>query len=329
MLLRHASLPLRCQSWTTVLHSSTNLLPTKSRIPLFKNSFSRLYATHRDLPKRTVRGIESSTTNSSASSWATLTRPFAVTLVFTGTSFTLAYYLDTHPTTASSTLRPDPETKLKVLTGLIALNCGVFGAFYIPPYSSIGAVVYRLLSRYAMLDPRHVHRYPLSILTSGFSHSEIWHLGLNMVGFYTVGSAVYDLLGTNQFLAFYGSAICWSGMAQLAAGCYRVRRGVLPRPSLGASGGIYALLGAVAWYAPNASLYLLFFPFVPIKLGLAFTGMMTLDFVGLYRGWSTFGHAAHLSGGMLGLSYGITGMPEAWMQKRREAMQKHLNRWIR
>lgn len=289
--------------------------------------FKRSYATHKDLPFRAspyVNPYNSPT----ASSWKVLLRPLTVTLLFTGSSFALAYYLDNKVFT-SSPLKPDQETKLKILTGLIAANVAVFACFYIAPTGPLGRIIYRVISRYSTLDARYVHRFPLSVLTSGFSHTEIWHLALNMMGLYTVGSAVYDLFGTNQFLAFYGSAICWSGMAQLAATVYGAKRGVLPRPSLGASGGIYALFGAVAWYVPGAKVFLLFLPFVPIHLGLAFTGMMAMDLFGLCRGWTTFGHAAHFGGGMIGLLYGVGQVPEVWIDKRRASMRKYLNRWGR
>lgn len=277
-------------------------------------SSSRSFATHRDLPTRSSSPYRSAP---NASSWSTLTRPLIVTILVTGTTFSLAYHLDIQRGTGTSR---SPETKLKVLTGLIAVNTAVFAACYIPSFTRLGRPIARFLSRYSTFDAIHVRKYPMSVLTSGFSHTEVWHLGLNMMGLYTVGSVVYDLLGTNQFLAFYTSAICWSGMAQLAVTVYRARRGILPRGSLGASGGIYALFGVVAWYVPNASVYLIFFPFVPIQLGLAFTGMMTMDAYGLYAGWKTFGHAAHFGGGMLGLLYSILQIPEKWLEQRRKKL---------
>lgn len=297
----------------------------------------RCYATHRDVsPSRWARYTNHPGTggNNRGSSfpWTNLIKPLTFATLFTATSFGIAYYCDTATTLSSSSgggQAADPDVKLKVLTGLIATNCAVFALHQIPPSANWANQVFRLLGRYGTLDPRRATDVPATLLTSGFSHSEIWHLGLNMVGLYTVGSALFDLLGRNQFLAFYGSAICWSSMAQLAVEFGRARRGGLARPSLGASGGIYALLGAVAWYAPTSAVYLLFVPFVPIQLGYAFTGMMAVDAVGLVRGWNAFGHAAHLTGGMTGLLYGVGRVPEAWMAERRRSMRRHLSRWGR
>ncbi|CCG81134.1 Uncharacterized protein C13E7.11 [Taphrina deformans PYCC 5710] len=284
---------------------------------------ARDYATYRDLPSPRFRPSPFGT--SSGPGWSDLRRPLAFTVLFTGASFGGAWYLDTE-----TGQEPDPDARTRVLTTLIAVNLAVFATHQVLPYVRVPGPLTRLVGRYGTVHPVRAHTTPASVLTSGFSHSEVWHLGLNMVGLYTIGSALFDLLGRNQFLAFYGSSICWSSMAQLAAGVYAARRrGTSPRGSLGASGGIYALLGVVAWYAPTSSVYLIFLPFVPIQLGYAFTGMIALDTLGLVRGWHTFGHAAHLAGGLGGLLYGVGQVPEAWMAKRKQNMRRYLSRWGR
>lgn len=260
--------------------------------------------------------------------WSKLLNPLAFTVFVTGTSFSLAWYLDTKNVGAGMEQRDD-DTKVKVMGGIIALNFLFFGALRVSESLKVASRGVQFLSRYALLDARVVHKYPASVLTHGFAHSEIWHIALNMMGLYSFGSSIYDLLGRNQFLAVYGSALCWSGMGQLAAQFYRARRGALPVPSLGASGGIYTLLGLVAWYAPNSSVYIIFLPFIPIQLGYAFTGMMTVDAIGLIRGWSTFGHAAHFTGGSLAMLYGAAQIPDRWLSQRRKTMRKYLNKWGR
>ena len=251
--------------------------------------------------------------------WSRLIKPLAFSTIFTGASFGTAYYLDKNTTRG-------PDAGLKTLTGLIAANAAVFAGLYVS--RSSGGVYLRKLSQYTLLDATTVHKRPASVLTCGFSHFEIWHVGLNMVALYSFGSAIMPVLGPNQFLAFYTSGICWSSMAQLTMEVYRVRRGRIPRPSLGASGGVYALLGISAFVAPTASVSLLFLPFVAIPLGYAFTGIMALDLMGIIRGWSAFGHAAHFSGGLLGYSYAASGSIQAWRQAQKKS-RMYLSRWGR
>lgn len=56
-------------------------------------------------------------------------------------------------------------------------------------------------------------------------------------------------------------------------------------PSLGASGAIYATLSMTALAFPEASVSLIFLPFVPVKIGYGVLGMVAVDAVGLIRGW--------------------------------------------
>jgi len=56
-------------------------------------------------------------------------------------------------------------------------------------------------------------------------------------------------------------------------------------PSIGASGAIWAslMLTSLAW--PHTTVTLVFFPFVPISIGTGVFAFVTLDVVGLIRGW--------------------------------------------
>lgn len=294
-----------------MLSIASRSLCTRSTSAAIRNSFGKhnvighkAFVRHYAGPVQPISHYDSRT----PFPWSNLVRPVAFTVLFTGGSFGLAYWLDTN-----SHGRRDPDASLKLMSAIIAVNCGMFALLNVPAGRSR---ILRLVRGYAVVDPVVAHRRPASLLLSGFSHSEVWHLGLNMVALYSFGSAVLPLLSGNQFCAFYGSALCWSSLAQLAVEVARARRGVVPRGSLGASGGIYALLGVVAWYAPETSVYLLFLPFVTIRLGYAFGGMLALDTVGLVRGWSTFGHAAHLTGGATGYLYGKAAIAERWPRKR-------------
>ena len=55
-------------------------------------------------------------------------------------------------------------------------------------------------------------------------------------------------------------------------------------PSLGASGGIYALVTMTALAYPDAQVYLLFPP-IPLPISVGVGAMVTLDILGVIRGW--------------------------------------------
>lgn len=56
-------------------------------------------------------------------------------------------------------------------------------------------------------------------------------------------------------------------------------------PSLGASGAIYATLTMTALAYPEASISLIFVPFLPIPIGWGMAGMVAVDALGVIRGW--------------------------------------------
>lgn len=56
-------------------------------------------------------------------------------------------------------------------------------------------------------------------------------------------------------------------------------------PSLGASGAIYATLTLTSLAFPEASVSLIFLPFIPIQIGYGVAGMVAVDVLGLIRGW--------------------------------------------
>ncbi len=76
------------------------------------------------------------------------------------------------------------------------------------------------------------------LITSGFSHVEVWHIGFNMLALWMLGPLIEKLLGRSRFLAIYFiAALAGSGVAVLFSPTFGM--------TLGASGAIFGLMGAV------------------------------------------------------------------------------------
>ena len=95
----------------------------------------------------------------------------------------------------------------------------------------------------------------------------------------------------------------------------------LIRPSLGASGAIYGTFVLTALAMPDTSIQLVFLPFLaaPIKWGAI--GLLTMDTVGIVRGWKILDHYAHLSGAAFGGAY-FFGGPYLWARTGRISSSK-------
>ncbi|MDO5675888.1 MAG: rhomboid family intramembrane serine protease [Propionibacteriaceae bacterium] len=80
------------------------------------------------------------------------------------------------------------------------------------------------------------------LITSGFSHVALWHIGFNMMVLYLLGPNVEQIVGRWKFLAIYFVSLLGGSAAVM----------LFSHPlgaTLGASGAIYGLLGAVLMLA--------------------------------------------------------------------------------
>ena len=85
-------------------------------------------------------------------------------------------------------------------------------------------------------------------MTAAFTHVEIWHLAMNMFALFIFGPALEGIVGRARFLAIY----LLSAARRLGHGAVALPR-VQP-PTVGASGAIFGLLGALLVLARKARL---------------------------------------------------------------------------
>lgn len=81
------------------------------------------------------------------------------------------------------------------------------------------------------------------VVTHGFVHVDVWHVGLNLLGLWILGPPVEQAMGRLRFLAVYL-------LATLAAGATIFAFAPTYSATLGASGGVFGLIGAmliIAW----------------------------------------------------------------------------------
>ncbi len=76
------------------------------------------------------------------------------------------------------------------------------------------------------------------LLTSAFTHLDLWHIGFNMVALWVLGPQLEAVLGRTRFLAVYLlSALSGSVCVYWLSG--------ISTPTIGASGAIFGLMGAL------------------------------------------------------------------------------------
>ena len=138
-------------------------------------------------------------------------------------------------------------------------------------------------------------------VTSMFLHGGIFHLALNMLALWSIGSPLERSLGSRHFLRMYATA----GLA--GAFSVAVFQYDLPVPTIGASGAISGLLGALAVLYPNSPLMLFVFPLRARNAALAMGGTsLLLALVDPGSGISHWGHLGGLVGGWVYARFFIT-----------------------
>jgi membrane associated rhomboid family serine protease len=163
-------------------------------------------------------------------------------------------------------------------------------------------------------------------VTFQFLHSTgvIWHIALNMLGLYILGSPLEHRWGSKTFVKFY--LIC--GVCAGLAYVIMAHMMDLPPnwPLIGASGGVFGIVLACAVLFPEFRIIFLFFP-VPIRLAsvIIFGGMILKVLMGLSSGQGRFdpdfwSQVAHL-GGAVAAAFWIWVLPSL-LQAREQAEGK-------
>src|SRR5574344_856729 len=139
------------------------------------------------------------------------------------------------------------------------------------------------------------------IFTSAFFHGSIIHILTNMYSLYVVGKEVETLLGKWKYALVYFISIITSSLLSAAVNG-------AGSTSIGASGAIFGLLGALLYFGYNYRLYIgnaLIYEIIPVIAINLFIGF-TLPYI------DNFAHIGGLIGGYLScMAVGVEGKGEA------------------
>jgi membrane associated rhomboid family serine protease len=199
-------------------------------------------------------------------------------------------------------MRTYRAVNLNVLWFLIALNVVIF---VIELITGGGIAAYSPLISFLGLTPVLLSQQPWTIISSMFVHGGVWHILLNMIALYFLGSFMLRAAGERSFLAVFFLGGLVGNILYFVLG-YLVLLGHLP-PSfghpfnigIGASGGIFALAGALAVMVPRVPVILFPIP-VPMPLWIAVIILVFISFLFSGIAWE-----AHLGGLLLGLAAGL------------------------
>ena len=149
---------------------------------------------------------------------------------------------------------------------------------------------------------------PWQLLTYGFLHEGFAHIFFNMFALYMFGAPLEMFWGGRRFAFYYTACVLTAAATELIVQNATEAGG----PVVGASGGVFGLLLAFAWYFPKQRLMLLFPP-IPMPAWLFVTlygGIeLVLGVTGAQPGVAHFAHLGGMLGGALAILY--------WRARRR------------
>ena len=128
------------------------------------------------------------------------------------------------------------------------------------------------------------------------------HIIFNMFGVWMFGSRLEQVWGAKKYLTFYFITGLGAAALHMALLSYYAYQGVDISNSsvLGASGALFGILVAFAYYWPNTELYIMFIP-VPIKAKYLVGGYAAYELIAGVGGFQTgVAHFAHLGGALFG-----------------------------
>ena len=136
---------------------------------------------------------------------------------------------------------------------------------------------------------------PWQLITYAFLHGGVLHIFFNMFALYMFGGALERYWGGRRLVLFFLVCVLTAALTQLAVQ-YPTGTG---EEVIGASGGVFGVLLAFAWYFPKQRIMLLFPPIpMPAWVFVTLYGLLEL-FLGVTGTEAGVAHFAHL-GGMLG-----------------------------
>jgi membrane associated rhomboid family serine protease len=136
--------------------------------------------------------------------------------------------------------------------------------------------------------------WPWQPVSYAFLHGSLFHLFFNMFGLWMFGAELERLWGQTRYLQFLLAGVLAAAAAQLLI-TFLSGSNV---PTVGASGGLFALLLAFGMLFPNRVIMPLFPP-IPMKARTFVIVFGALELVLGLSGSSGIAHFAHL-GGMVG-----------------------------
>jgi membrane associated rhomboid family serine protease len=184
---------------------------------------------------------------------------------------------------------------------LLALNSGVFILLLL-----LGLVLSRgemlwIIETFGLLPTAAVHGYVWQMVTYSVLHREFWHWFGNMLALWMFGASIETSWGPRRFLELFSFGVVGAAITTIVLS-YGHILGSPDRPTIGASGGVVAILMAYGMVFGENEIMLFPIPIlIKAKYFVAILVVITVIFA--ISGGSDVAYVAHLGGLFFGYIY--------------------------
>jgi membrane associated rhomboid family serine protease len=164
-----------------------------------------------------------------------------------------------------------------------------------------------IYSNFSLL-PEAITQQPWTIVTSMFLHADLYrdsgHLLFNMIALFFFGLYLERLVGEREFLKIYFLGGIFAGLAYLFTSfVFNVPRPDVP--AVGASGAIFAVMGALVILRPKLLIFVYFVPMPLYIYAILYSLWALAQMAGTAGALDGVAHNAHLGGLIIGLYFGL------------------------
>ena len=191
---------------------------------------------------------------------------------------------------------------------LLGINTGIYLLLLLFMRVQADVPVF-VLDNLALQPQAVVHGAIWQLVTYGFLHFEFWHWFGNMLGLWMFGAAFESAWGTRRFLELFSIGVVGAAITTIAASYAHILGNPGTR-TLGASGGVFAILIAFGMLFGDQEIMMIPFPFmIKAKYFVGILIVVTLAFA--MSGSGGVAYVAHLGGLLFGWLYVRRGIKPA------------------
>lgn len=228
------------------------------------------------------------------------------------------------------TLSLPPFTR--AVTWLIGINTSVFLLMELFGVARLRGLNELILDKFELLPNAVVHHgFVWQLVTYSLIHAGFMHWFGNMLGLWMFGSAIENAWGTRRFLELYWIGVTGAAITTVALSFAHIL-GRPDVPTVGASGGVFAILIAFGILFAENEIMMIPFPFlIKAKYFVGILIVITLAFA--LSGGGDVAYVAHLGGLLFGWLYVRRGPKPALvnvgLSERYYGLRNSYYRWKR